>query len=115
MLSSGSVLVIVVVVVVVVVVIVVVVVVPARYSSPYFLSMVGCIVDLVYMSGVGQPVGVLHFCPHPGLVTTAQVTLLCLALLANNHGAPVICLACLGYQPCSITPTRHRDERIELC
>ena len=105
MLSSGSVL----------VIVVVVVVVPTGYSSPYFLSMVGCIVDLVYMSGVVQPVVVLDFCPHPGLVTTAQVTLLCLALLASNHGAPVICLASLGYQPCCLAPTRHRAERIELC
>jgi len=106
---------------VVVVVVVIVVVVPTRHPSTCSLSMVGpvCIVDLVYMTCVGHPAGVLHICPLswlvPDLVTAAQVTLLCLALLANNHGTPVICLTSLGYQPCSPTLSRQLAERIELC
>ena len=105
----------------VVVVVIIVVVVLTRQPFTYSLSMVGpvCIVELVYMTGVGQPAGVLHFCPLswllPDLVTAAQVTLLCLALLANNHGTPVICLASLGYQPCCPTLSRQLAERIELC
>ena len=100
----------------------------------------GCIVHLVDMTDVGEPTsivaGVLHFFTRSLLVVvvvlpstnlclviTAQVTLFCLALLANNLGTVVLSLASLGSQPCHLVNTlgtagrvaRQVAERIELC